>query len=377
MQQAFLLPYADYFRRLGWRVDAMARGITRYKECRETFDVVWDIEWSRNPLDVRKLTAAARRVQEVVTAGKYDIVHVHTPIAGFVTRFALRKLRRIGPKVIYTAHGFHFHSGGHPLTNALFLVLEKQAGRWTDFLVVINREDADAALRHGLVPRERLFYMPGIGVDTSLLAPERVSPEAIQRVRGELDIQPSTPLFVMVAEFTSNKRHCDVLHALARLNESAHLACAGVGRLLEHMQTLAKELKISSRVHFLGFRHDIPALMRAANATILSSRREGLPRSVMESMSLEIPVIGTAIRGVRELLESDAGLLVPVGDVEALKRAMQWVLHNPEKARAMGKRARVRVVSHYDIRYTLELHRQLYAAALKCNHEIHTAEKTA
>ncbi|MDJ0689930.1 MAG: glycosyltransferase [Xenococcaceae cyanobacterium MO_188.B32] len=119
-----LLPFAEHFRFLGWRVDGMARGINDFFEDKQGFDRVWDVEWSCNPLDPKNILVAVPRIQEVITAEQYDIVHVHTPIAAFITRFALRNRQKQAKishtSVIYTAHGFHFDRGGNLLKNLIF-----------------------------------------------------------------------------------------------------------------------------------------------------------------------------------------------------------------------------------------------------------------
>ena len=138
----FLLPFARHFRARGFRVDALARGTSGFAEVVAACDRVWDVNWSRNPLDPRNLWTTPGQIRGLVTREGYDLVHVHTPVASFVTRYALRDLRRRGAvRVIYTAHGFHFYQGGPRLRGGVFRGLEQLAGRWTDYLVVINRED--------------------------------------------------------------------------------------------------------------------------------------------------------------------------------------------------------------------------------------------
>ena len=363
--RAFLLPFAQHFRAKGWQVDAMAQGISNCAKCLHSFDRVWEVEWSRNPLDPQNLIIAPPQIRLAIAQQDYDIVHVHTPVAAFVTRYALNNLRQQGrPKVIYTAHGFHFYRGGKPLKNLSFLALEKLAGRWTDYLVVINREDEEAAKHYGIVPTERVCYTPGIGVDTDYYSPGNVPEAEVVRVRQELGLSTETPLFLSIAEFNPGKRHQDILKALARLGRSeVHLAFAGTGPLMEQMQLLASELGIQNQVHFLGYRQDIPALIRASTATLLASEREGLPRSVMESLCLEIPVIGTQTRGIRDLLEGDCGLIVMLGDVEGLAHAMARILDRPEEAKMMGKRGRERMKG-YEVRQIIKLYDRLYATAL-------------
>lgn len=360
----FLLPFAEHFRGRGFRVDAMARGIGQSLECLAGFDRVWEADWSRNSLDPRNLGPARRRVREVIAAGAYDLVHVHTPVAAFVTRLALRGSGpAAGPRVIYTAHGFHFYRGGPRLRGAAFRALEALAARWTDYLVVINREDAAAARR--LLPPERVRYMPGIGVDLRRYAPEAVSDCDVARVRAELGLRVSERLFLMVAEFIPRKRHRDALAAFDRLGRTdAHLAFAGRGPLEEAMKQRVAELGLARRVHFLGFRDDIPALMRASVAVLLSSEQEGLPRSAMEALSLGVPVVGTRIRGTTELLEAGCGSLVPVGDVAALAAALGWMLDQPERARQMGQWGRERM-TEYSLDKVIGLHEDLYAEALR------------
>lgn len=348
-----------------WLVDAMAAGITSCSECKTDYDRVYEIEWSRNPLDSDNFTRAMSQVRKAVEEGAYDVVHVHTPVAAFVTRYALRNLRRIGkPKIIYTAHGFHFHRNGRPLSNAIFLGLEKLAGHWTDYLVVINREDEAAAKRYRIVPPERVRYMPGIGIDLNQYNPEQVSKEEISRVREELRLKDDHELFLMVAAFDPGKRHRDAIQALSLLgDERVVLAFAGEGPLRPQIEELARRVGVLGQVRFLGFRKDIPALIRASLATMLTSEREGLPRAIMESMALGVPVIGADARGTRDLLESGAGVIVPVGDPIALAEAMRRLIENPEEGHKMGKRG-LEAIRAYDLTNILRLHMELYEEVL-------------
>jgi glycosyltransferase involved in cell wall biosynthesis len=359
---AFLLPFASHFRERGWRVDAMAQGVSSCAECLQAFDRVWEVEWSRNPLDPKNLLVAPPAIQKVFLQENYDIVHVHTPVAAFVTRYALKGLRKQGKlKVIYTAHGFHFHPRGTPLKNAIFLALEKLAGSWTDYLVTINREDESAANHYQILPPERVRYMPGIGVDLDYYSPNVVAEAQLRRVHEELGITQENPLFLSVAEFIPRKHHQDVINAFAKLaRPEVHLAFAGDGPLVEEMQELTSNLGVKDRVHFLGNRRDIPALMRASVATILASEQEGLPRSVMESLCLEVPAIGTDIRGTRDLLEGGVGLLVKLGDIEGLAQAMAWVLDHPVAAREMAQRGRKSILA-YELQNILKQYEALYA----------------
>lgn len=360
--KAFLLPFARYFREKGWQVDGMSLNISKEPECLATYDRVWDVDFARNPFSPENIFVAPKQIQKILTEQEYDIIHLHTAVASFVTRTALKGLKQKSkPKIIYTIHGFNFYRGGNPLTNAAFLFLEKLVKSETDYAIVINREDEEAAKRlfHG----DRVRYIPGIGVDKDYYNPNALEVD-VERVRQELGLKPEERLFLSVAALNQNKRPQDLLQAFARLNQPlARLAFAGDGPRMDELKLLAKQLGIEKQVHFLGLRKDIPSLMSAAVATLLVSKKEGLPRCLMESLCLETPAIGSNIRGTRDLIKDGCGLLVEVGDVEGIAAAMSWILDHPEEARLMGKRGRDRM-SECDLRQIIKLHESLYAEAI-------------
>lgn len=338
---AFLRPFAAHLRSRGWRVDALAMGATTKPQLVDVFDHTFEAPWQRRIATAGTLGAVGA-VRRVVSAGRYDVVHVHTPIASMVTRLALRRARfdHDGPRVLYTVHGFHFLEGSRHPSHTAFRTLERLAGNWTDHMVVMTAEDERMARRHGIVPPERLERVPGIGLDLDYYDRRHVDPEAIAAVRGEHAIPHDTPYLTMVAEFTTNKRQSDAVTALSRLTHAdVHLIFVGGGDPSVPRQR-AEVLGVADRVHFAGLRRDIRPYVVGAEAVLLVSAREGLPRSVMEAMSLGVPVVGTDTRGTRDLLGDDRGYLVPVGDVAAIAAAVDGVFDAPEEARRRVRRAR-------------------------------------
>lgn len=361
----FLIPYAAHFRQLGWRVDAAASGGPLLAPLREAFDNVYDIPLSRSILDVGA-NARGERAIERLLGERYDIVHVHTPIAAFLARVAARRLPAgERPLVVYTAHGFHFFAGGNPPANAAFRTAERIAGRWTDRLVVINEDDWLAARASRIVPPRRLVAMPGIGIDTGRYSLDCVPIHDQMRARSELGIGLHVPLFVLIGEFHPNKRQADALAAVAAMRHSdARLVLLGEGPERGRLERECGRLSIRHRVLLPGFVEDVRPILASATALVLTSRREGLSRSVMEALSLGVPVIATTARGNRELVGDDAGLIVPTGDIRALAGAMDWLVDHPAEAEAMGRCGRARMVETYDLPQLLRRHEELYAALL-------------
>lgn len=361
--RAFYLPLVRHFRQRGWCVDGLAQGISACPDCRSAFDNVFEVDWSRNPADARNFIIAPGQVRKIVERREYAIVHVNTPIASFVTRFALRKYAERAPAVIYTAHGFHFHEQGVWWKNAIYLNFERIAARWTDYLTLMNQEDIRMAINRKLLPPERIVYIPGVGIDLSVYGQTAVSFERVSELRNTLGIRPGQPVLLMVAEFIPRKRHSDALRAFAAADHpTACLMFAGDGPLQEPSRQLAQKLGIEKRVLFLGSRRDIPELLAAASALILPSTQEGLPRSVMEAMAMEVPVIGSDIRGTRDLLGEGRGILFPPCNIGALADAISRILDNPQEARSMAAFAK-RGLKPFEMESVLREHELLYERA--------------
>lgn len=360
--EGFLLPYAEHYRQHGWRVDAAASGASTDSTLNAAFDRTHELPLSRSILDVAGLLRGMNSISQVLRDG-YDVVHVHTPIAGFVTRAAIRRMPAANrPAVVYTAHGFHFHEGGSRTTNALFLTAEKVAGRWTDRLVVINAEDHSAALTHRIVSQRRLIFMPGIGVDTGWYSRASVSDAAIAEARASLGIGPDTPVMAVVGELSIRKRPFDVVAALGMMrHRDCHLVLLGDGPEQARVEAAIREVGAEDRVHLLGGVADIRPMVAASSALVLASSREGLPRSIMEALLLEVPVVASDTRGNPDLVLPDAGYIVPVGDVSALAGAMDRILDDPREARAMGANGRARMVERYDLSVLIRMHDGMYA----------------
>jgi glycosyltransferase involved in cell wall biosynthesis len=168
----------------------------------------------------------------------------------------------------------------------------------------------------------------------------------------------------MVAEFVERKRHADAIRAFSKIvHPRAQLVLAGSGPLFEPMKRLAAKLGVADRVHFLGQRNDVPVLIKASRAVILPSSQEGLPQSILEALSMGVPVIGSRIRGTTELLGQNAGVLVDLGDIDQLAQAMRLLIDDTAAAAAMGQAGR-RQSEAYDLTHILRMHEDLYEEAL-------------
>ena len=359
---AFLRPFAVHFRRKGWQVDALAHGAPSDTQCVEAFNNTIDVSWTRNPWSIIALRKTLAEVKKCIMNGQYDIVHVHTPIAALITRFVISRIDSANrPLAVYTAHGFHFFQGNNFFSNMIFKTLELAASKWTDALITINKEDYNSAKHLALAKNGNIYHIPGIGISTTQYSTNSDKKALLE----ELKLPKNSLLLLSIAEFTSNKRHIDQLKALQLLSKKhVHLLFAGTGKLLPAIQKTALTLGIEKQVHFMGFRRDIPRLINSTDALILTSKREGLPRSILEAFAAGTPVIGTRTRGTLDLLQDDCGLLVDVGSQKQIKEAIEKILDNEVLRKKLITNG-YNKLQNYTIENVISKQEAIYARALE------------
>jgi glycosyltransferase involved in cell wall biosynthesis len=153
-----------------------------------------------------------------------------------------------------------------------------------------------------------------------------------------------------VGRLDDQKDHLLLLESLALLKRKGHLfhcVIAGDGPLKGKLGKRISELDLDAEVDLLGRREDIPTVLSELNLFIMSSKYEGLPIAVIEAMAASLPVLGTDVAGLHELLESNCGRLVPYRNVQALAEAIEELMENEILRFEMGRRGRERARLHY------------------------------
>lgn len=338
--RAFHIPFIRLLQEWGCDVHAAASSTEGGREeVEKTGAICWEIPFRRSPYSIGNIQAF-RQLKKLLMGNHYDLIHVHTPVASFMGRLVAKATHQ--GAVLYTVHGFHFYKGA-PLRNWLiYYTAERIAARWTDGLIVMNDEDYQSALRMGFKPEDNLFRVHGVGVDLdyySSLATDGHS------VRAELGISPSDVVVTCVAELIPRKNHVFLLDAWALLSkrvDRCHLLLVGGGDSSRLQRKVDKER--IPRVHFLGWRRDIPRIFQATDISVLVSRHEGLPRCVMEAAAAGKPVVASDIRGNRELVDHGrTGFLVKLGDATGLAAALEKLAVDQELRVAMGSAGRVKI----------------------------------
>lgn len=278
----------------------------------------------------------------------FDVVHVHTPIAAFLGRIAAFFARV--PFVVYTAHGFYFHDEMPIFKRLIFILAELVMRPFTDLLFTQSSEDASNAASLNIMNKQRIFDI-GNGVDTN-----RFNPSAIYKVEN-FDELNGKLVIGMVSRLVQEKGIVEFLEAakMLALEHSDVLFLLVGSRLSSDYDSNVDEAiedankVLGSQLVLTGEREDIPALLSNMDIFCLPSWREGMPRSIIEAMMMELPVVATNIRGSREeVVDGKTGFLTPVRDVNLLHEKLEYLVNNPHIRVKMGQSGRDRAMKLYD-----------------------------
>lgn len=315
---------------------------------------------------------AANELTQFLRRERFDVVHVHTPVASLIGRFAARRARV--PLVFYTAHGFYFHDAMPPLKRSFHIALERWGGRRTDFLFTQSDEDRQTAIRTGIMPADRIKTI-GNGVDMTRFDPARIPPGELAARRAEFGIPDGAPVIGIIGRLVREKGYVEFFQAarlVAAKHPNAHFLIIGSALQSDHdgakgeIEAALEAAGVRARTNFAGLRTDIPELLSLCSVYTLPSWREGMPRSIIEAMAMARPVVATNIRGCREeVVEGETGHLIPVKNAPALAAALLRILDDPPRAQAMGQAGRKRALELFDEKVVLERQWEEYKRFIK------------
>jgi glycosyltransferase involved in cell wall biosynthesis len=276
-----------------------------------------------------------------------DIVHANSSKAGVLGRVAAF-LARV-PIRIFTVHGWAFtaHQG---LAGRLYLWADRLMRPLTSLAICVSENERAIGLSARTCSAQRTVVVHN-AVETTPVAERQETP---------------VPRVVSVGRFKYPKDFGTLIEAFAKLDRPFVGQLVGDGPDRSTLEAATRRHNLSGRVEFLGERNDVPALLAGAEVFVLSSRSEGLPVSVLEAMSAQLPVIASAVGGVPELVvEGETGLLVPPGDIDALAHALERLLADGQLRRRLGEAGRHRLEERFGVDEFRRRHLELYRRELE------------
>ena len=307
---------------------------------------------SHGPMDFRYLLSLRREIRAFGPA----LVHAH--FFGSGVYGSLSSSLAGGIPVVCTLHGAPDVNPSDPL----LAVKARLLGLGRNRVVYVSYQ-----LRGRLEPL--LGLPPGMGsvIHNGVSFPQV---EAISRGLLVPDLRPGVRLVGAVGNIRVPKDYPNLLHAARVLcdeRSDVHflIVGGGEGALKEELLRLRRDLGLETRVHLLGFRQDVPQVMRALDLFVSSSSDEGLPLATVEAMGMGLPVVLTECGGVPELVENGrTGLLVPVRNPEALAAGILELLDAPERSARLGSDAKANVLERFSLSSMVQAYERLYGSLL-------------
>jgi glycosyltransferase involved in cell wall biosynthesis len=355
----FSLPHMKLLQSLDYEVHVYAYKARRKQDLESIGVICHDLPLGRNPFNWQNVSAI-RKLIKSLKKENFEMIHCHTPMGGVAGRIA-GKFAQV-PSVIYTAHGFHFFRGSSRVSWLFYHTVEKWLAKWTDYLILVNEEDYSIGKKFGVrkmvswIPEHTSIKKFSIGIDRD-------------GYRKKMNLNPSDFVFICVAELIPRKNHIQIIESLSRIIENRNsdsIKClfVGEGELLDSLQEKVNNLGLKDIVKFLGFRKEVPELLKISDVGILVSYQEGLPVFGLESIASGLPFITTDIRGSQDLVSDyKNGIKVKPDDIEATVKAMTYMIEHRDTLREMGIKSK-EMSLQYDESIILEKTKTVYEQAL-------------
>lgn len=225
-------------------------------------------------------------------------------------------------------------------------LVRRVAARVVTGVVAVSDETAEAVRREVGDLGGRLVVVRN-GVDVARWGGEQDR----TTTRQSLGVPATAHVTAMVATMKRQKGHAELLRAARVLVDRRpdwHLVLVGDGAGRDVVAGLVEALGLTGRVHLVGERRDVDAVLAASDSFVLPSLWEGMSVALLEAMACGLPVVATSVSGTTQVIDDGTeGWLVPPGDVDALVRALDELLDDPDRARARGDAARRRIDAEF------------------------------
>ena len=277
---------------------------------------------------------------------RFDLVHTNTAKAGILGRIAAFLAGT--PRIIHMPHGHNFYGYFGPALSRLIIWLERFAAGFTDRLVVLTELEKNDYMSFGIKKSEDIEVVPsGLELEgfRALYGRDR------NEKRRELGISPQEKIVGMVSRLETVKGpeyFIEAANSVAKKISGVRFFVVGEGSLSSGLKERSQQLGLKDKVVFLGWRDDALDIIFALDLLVQPSLNEAVGRVLLEAQGLGVPVIGTSVGGIPEIIkDGSTGFIVRPKDAEGLSRSICDLLENEEKRNMFSKEARMWVEERF------------------------------
>lgn len=286
-------------------------------------------------------------LRRLIREFKPAIIHTHGVRANVLGRLA-NKNEGFPAKLVTTVHSVLALDYPTFWKRLIFDRFEKWTWRYVDRFILVSRAMKQDLVKVGM-PEQKISVIHNA---IQLPAEPPVRPEH-SKLREELGLPQDAVLAGTVARLHPVKGHTYLIQAIARLQTShpdVHYVWMGGGELEQQLREEVQAAGLADKIHMLGVRQDVPELLPQLDLFILPSISEGLSVAILEAMVAGLPVITTAVGGSPEVVsDGSEGLLVPSRNIDALYRALDQALSDPEHMKRMGQAGQEKVYRYFSL----------------------------
>ncbi len=310
-------------------------------------------------ISVGKDAGSFKQIYTVIKNKKPDIVHLHSPKAAGLGAMAGRLL---GVKsIVYTVHGWAFNEDRPIWQKASIAFFSWLTMLFSHKVILISQREYDQTKRFPGV-EEKIKLIP-----LGMRAPIFISVEGAKRELSKIvgtDISKKT-VFGTIAELHPNKGLKFLIDAMATVAEQYPQAICiviGDGQDRAMLEARIHELKLENNVYLVGFIDHASEYLKAFNMFVLPSLKEGLPYTILEAGYASLPVVGTTVGGIPELVDDmKSGILVQPKHTSELAHALSFMIEHPDERRKYGASLREKIVTQFSLEKMLSSIDDLYA----------------
>ena len=351
----FRLPYAYYLKSLGYEVMAILPEDSFVERVRESGLHVQTYKLKKNSLDPISLFICVRQFKRMRKSFSINMVHAFRlqPNIAACLAFAFSSKTQVVAHITGLGYAFSSRSIKSLFYRVAILFLYQISLLFAHKIVVQNSSDFKLLSRL-LFIRPRLRLIESSGIDCIKFSRKNAEPHFVKSLKRRIEHADGQKVVTFTGRLLREKGILEFLEAARRISDSGLSVKFVIAGWLDKnnpsciSQTELEEYLINKNIVYLGMIHEITELLYLSDIFVLPTYREGFPRSVLEAMSMSLPVSTSNVPGASDAVtHGDNGLLTEPRNTDSLINAILYLLNNKEIATTMGSLGRNRVEAMY------------------------------
>ena len=302
------------------------------------------------PIRPRHDLTAVRELTRLFREQQFRLVHTHSSKPGIVGRLAARRAQV--PCVVHHVHAFAWHAFTPAPQRFAYAQIERWAGRYCDRVIFVNHEERLQAIRDGLLPEEKCLTIHN-GVD---LAPYSLTTHFASRqaFRQQHGLAEDELAILFCGRIDVPKQPLILPQIVAGLERRLpphvkwRLLIAGSGPMQDQLDQAIAAANVAHRITQLGWQTEPHHAYHGSDLALQPSLWEGLPLSVVEAHAAGLPVVGSDVKGIREVITHATGYLCEPRQPAAYVAALAKLMLDVDERRAKSAAAHRRAHEHFD-----------------------------